>query len=258
MSKVAIVTGSAGGLGLGIAERLVRDGFKVVLHDINEENLNQTVTTLQNQGMDVFGVVGDVSSQADQEKLVEKTVEKYGHLDVLINNAGIDAVTPILEITENELNRVFQINVNGTVFGTQAAAKQFIKQGTKGKIINACSIAGHESFEMLGTYSASKHAVRSFTHSAAKELAQHQITVNAYCPGIAKTKMWDHIDAEMVRYSNGKLQPGEAFEQYSAGIALGRYQLPEDVGNLVSFLASSDSDYITGQAILSDGGLVYR
>lgn len=258
MSKVAIVTGSAGGLGLGIAERLVRDGFKVVLHDINEENLNQTVTTLQNQGMDVFGVVGDVSSQADQEILVEKAVEKYGHLDVLINNAGIDAVTPILEITEQELNRVFQINVNGVVFGTQAAAKQFIKQGTKGKVINACSIAGHESFEMLGSYSASKHAVKSFTHSAAKELAQHQITVNAYCPGIAKTKMWDHIDAEMVRHSHGKLQPGEAFEQYSAGIALGRYQLPEDVGNLVSFLASSDSDYITGQAILTDGGLVYR
>lgn len=258
MSKVAIVTGSAGGLGLGIAERLVRDGFKVVLHDINEENLNQTVTTLQNQGMDVFGVVGDVSSQADQEILVEKAVEKYGHLDVLINNAGIDAVTPILEITEQELNRVFQINVNGVVFCTQAAAKQFIKQGTKGKVINACSIAGHESFEMLGSYSASKHAVKSFTHSAAKELAQHQITVNAYCPGIAKTKMWDHIDAEMVRHSHGKLQPGEAFEQYSAGIALGRYQLPEDVGNLVSFLASSDSDYITGQAILTDGGLVYR
>ncbi|MGX7025901.1 acetoin reductase [Vagococcus hydrophili] len=258
MSKVAIVTGSAGGLGLGIAERLVRDGFKVVLHDINEENLNQTVTTLQNQGMDVFGVVGDVSNQADQESLVEKAVEKYGHLDVLINNAGIDAVTPILEITEQELNRVFQINVNGVVFGTQAAAKQFIKQGTKGKVINACSIAGHESFEMLGSYSASKHAVKSFTHSAAKELAQHQITVNAYCPGIAKTKMWDHIDAEMVRHSHGKLQPGEAFEQYSAGIALGRYQLPEDVGNLVSFLASSDSDYITGQAILTDGGLVYR
>ncbi|HCM88987.1 MULTISPECIES: acetoin reductase [Vagococcus] len=258
MSKVAVVTGSAGGLGLGIAERLVRDGFKVVLHDINEENLNKTVTTLKNQGMDVFGVVGDVSNQADQESLVEKAVEKYGHLDVLINNAGIDAVTPILEITEEELNRVFQINVNGVVFGTQAAAKQFIKQGTKGKVINACSIAGHESFEMLGTYSASKHAVRSFTHSAAKELAQHQVTVNAYCPGIAKTKMWDHIDEEMVRHSNGKLQPGEAFEQYSAGIALGRYQLPEDVGNLVSFLASSDSDYITGQAILTDGGLVYR
>lgn len=258
MSKVAVVTGSAGGLGLGIAERLVRDGFKVVLHDINEENLNKTVTTLKNQGMDVFGVVGDVSNQADQESLVEKAVEKYGHLDVLINNAGIDAVTPILEITEQELNQVFQINVNGVVFGTQAAAKQFIKQGTKGKVINACSIAGHESFEMLGTYSASKHAVRSFTHSAAKELAQHQVTVNAYCPGIAKTKMWDHIDEEMVRHSNGKLQPGEAFEQYSADIALGRYQLPEDVGNLVSFLASSDSDYITGQAILTDGGLVYR
>ena len=163
-----------------------------------------------------------------------------------------------LEIDETELNRVFAINVNGVVFGTQAAAQQFIKQGTKGKIINACSIAGHESYEMLSTYSASKHAVRSFTHASSKELAKHDITVNAYCPGVAKTKMWDRIDKEMVRHSEGTLQIGEAFEKFSEGISLGRYQIPEDVGNLVTFLASDKADYITGQAIITDGGLVYR
>ncbi|MFF5996585.1 acetoin reductase [Lysinibacillus sp. KU-BSD001] len=258
MSKVAVITGSAGGLGRGIAERLIKDGFKVVLHDINQELLNTTLEELKSQNADVIGVVGDVSKQTDQFNLVQKAVETFGRLDVFINNAGIDAVKPFLEIDEKELNRLFNINVNGVVFGTQAAAKQFIVQGSKGKIINACSIAGHESFEMLGTYSATKHAVRSFTHSAAKELAKHQITVNAYCPGIAKTKMWDRIDEEMVHYSNGALKPGEAFAKYSEGIALQRYQTPEDVANLVSFLASDDADYITGQAILTDGGLVYR
>ncbi|MGW9526937.1 acetoin reductase [Paenibacillus terrae] len=257
MSKVAIVTGSAGGLGKGIAERLCKDGFSVVLHDINEALLNETVSELKGKSFNVIGVKGDVSNREDQFNLVKEAVDQFGRLDVFVNNAGIDAVAPFLEITEEQLNRVFNINVNGVVFGTQAAAKQFIKQEAKGKIINACSIAGHESFEMLGTYSATKHAVKSFTHSAAKELAKYKITVNAYCPGVAKTKMWDRIDEEMVKYSDD-LKPGEAFEKFTSGIALKRYQTPEDVANLVSFLASDDSDYITGQAILTDGGLVYR
>ncbi|ATH95118.1 acetoin reductase [Bacillus glycinifermentans] len=257
MRKVAIVTGSAGGLGKGIAERLCNDGFSVVIHDINEALLNETVSELKEKNFDVIGVKGDVSKREDQFNLVKESVDAFGRLDVFVNNAGIDAVSPFLEITEEQLNRLFKINVNGVVFGTQAAAEQFIMQETKGKIINACSIAGHESFEMLATYSATKHAVKSFTHSAAKELAKYKITVNAYCPGVAKTKMWDRIDEEMVKYSDD-LKSGEAFEKFSSEIALKRYQTPEDVANLVSFLASDDSDYITGQAILTDGGLVYR
>ncbi|MEC0237485.1 acetoin reductase [Paenibacillus kribbensis] len=257
MSKVAIVTGSAGGLGKGIVERLCRDGFSVVLHDINEALLNETVSELKGKSFNVIGVKGDVSKREDQFNLVKEAVDQFGRLDVFVNNAGIDGVAPFLEITEEQLNRLFKINVNGVVFGTQAAANQFIKQEAKGKIINACSIAGHESFDMLGTYSATKHAVKSFTHSAAKELAKYKITVNAYCPGVAKTQMWDRIDEEMVKYSDD-LKPGEAFEKFSSEIALKRYQTPEDVANLVSFLASDDSDYITGQAILTDGGLVYR
>lgn len=257
MSKVAIVTGSAGGLGRGIAERLCKDGFNVVLHDINEALLNETVSEFKGKNFNVIGVKGDASKREDQFNLVKEAVDTFGRLDVFVNNAGIEAVSPFLEITEEQLNRLFSINVNGVVFGTQAAADQFIKQETKGKIINACSIAGHESYEMLGTYSATKHAVKSFTHSAAKELAKYKITVNAYCPGVAKTKMWDRIDEEMVKYSDD-LKPGEAFEKFSSGIALKRFQTPEDVAQLVSFLASDDSDYITGQAIVTDGGLVFR
>lgn len=120
MTKVAVVTGSAGGLGRGIAERLIKDGFQVVLHDINEELLNSTVEELKNTGADIIGVVGDVSKQEDQINLVNKAVEAFGRLDVFVNNAGIDAVTPFLEIEEQELNRLFGINVNGVVFGTQA------------------------------------------------------------------------------------------------------------------------------------------
>ncbi|MBF7018057.1 acetoin reductase [Staphylococcus durrellii] len=257
MSKVAIVTGSAGGLGKGIALRLANDGFNIVLQDINEDLLLETEKEFKDKGFNAVAFKSDVSIKKEQQELVQFAVTEFGQIDVFVNNAGVDAVSSFLEIDENQLNKLFNVNVYGTVFGTQAAAEQFKKQNSKGKVINACSIAGHESYEMLGTYSATKHAVRSFTQTAAKELAQDGITVNAYCPGVAKTKMWDRIDEEMVKY-NDDMEPGDAFKEFSSAIKLGRYQEPKDVANLVSFLASEDSGYITGQSILTDGGLVYR
>ena len=257
MTKVAVVTGAGAGLGKGIAERLAKDGFQVVINDINPETVKSTVEDFRESGYDVMGEQGDVSKREHQFLLVQRAVEEYGHIDVFVNNAGIDFVSPFLEVDEAQLNKSFSVNVNGTVFGTQAAAEQFITQGTKGKIINACSIAGHESYEMLSTYSATKHAVRSFTHSSAKELAADNIRVNAYCPGVADTAMWDRIDEEMVKY-NVDMEPRDAFKKFTGDILLGRPQEAEDVANLVSFLASDDSDYITGQTIVTDGGLVFR
>ncbi len=257
MTKVAIVTGSGGGLGKGIAERLGRDGFNIVLNDINQEALDKTLNEFKNAEINVLAVKGDVSKKEDQINLVKQAVEAFGQLDVFVNNAGIEVVGPFLNVEAEDLNRAFSINVNGVVFGTQAAAEQFIKQNTKGKVINACSIAGHESYEMLSVYSATKHAVRSFTQSAAKELAKNKIRVNAYCPGVAGTSMWTRIDEEMVKYDEA-MEPGDAFKKFSEGILLGRPQEPEDVANLVSFLASDDSDYITGQSIITDGGIVFR
>ena len=160
------------------------------------------------------------------------------------------------EIDGGEVDKVMNINVKGVLFGTQAAAEQMKNQDGIGKIINACSIAGHESYEMLGLYCASKFAVRALTVAAAKELAKFDIRVNAYCPGVAGTSMWDRIDAAFAKHTGAK--PGESFKAFSADILVGRTQEPEDVANLVAFLASSDSDYITGQAIISDGGMVFR
>jgi len=257
MEKVAIITGSGGGLGKGIAERLGSDGFNIVLNDVNQEVLNETLEEFKEAGINVLAVKGDVSKKEDQINLVKQAVEAFGQIDVFVNNAGIEVVGPFLNMEASDLNRAFSINVNGVVFGTQAAAEQFIKQKTKGKVINACSIAGHESYEMLSVYSATKHAVRSFTQSAAKELAKDNIRVNAYCPGVAGTSMWTRIDEEMVKY-NEDMEPGDAFKEFSEGILLGRTQEPEDVANLVAFLASDDSDYITGQSIITDGGIVFR
>lgn len=187
---------------------------------------------------------------------MQTAVKKFRSVDVFINNAGIEQVDPLVNVQPEELEKVFQVNVFGVLYGIQAAAEQMKKQEKGGKIINACSIAGHQAFSMLGTYSASKFAVRGFTQAAAQELAKDKITVNAYCPGIVGTGMWDRIDAGMVEYMG--LKKGEAFKKFAEGIALGRTQEPEDVANFVSYLASPDSDYMTGQSIMIDGGIVYN
>ncbi len=176
-------------------------------------------------------------------------------LDVFVNNAGIDQVAPLLEVTEKDLESMYKVNVFGTLYGIQAAAEQMKKQEGRGKIINAFSIAGHKGYSLLGTYSSTKFAVRGFTQTAAQELAQFNINVNAYCPEIVGTSMWDRIDDKMVDYMD--LEPGEAFKQFSEGITLGRSEEPTDVANFVSYLASSDSDYMTGQSVLIDGGVEF-
>lgn len=254
--KVAVITGSGDGLGKAIAERLANDGFRIVLSDINQEVLSKTETEFKEAGHEVSAFQGNVAKREDQFALVAHAVDAFGQVDVFINNAGIEDVIPLQEVEPEDLQRVFEINVFGVVYGTQAAAEQMQKQGRGGKIINACSIAGHESYELLGVYCASKFAVRSLTQTAAKELAKDKITVNAYCPGVAGTKMWDRIDEEMGKYMGTK--PGEAFAQFSAGILLGRPQEPTDVASFVHYLASEDSDYMTGQTIMIDGGIVLR
>ncbi|RIY32194.1 diacetyl reductase [Psittacicella melopsittaci] len=254
--KVAVITGSAGGLGKAIALRLAEDGFAIVLHDINKELLSITHNEFTEKGYRVTAVTGDVRKKEDQENLVQKAVEAFGSVDVFINNAGIESVEPFELITSEKFDLVFDVNVKGVVFGTQAAAAVMKNQATGGKIINACSIAGHESYEMLSLYCASKHAVRSFTHSTAKELSKYNITVNAYCPGVAATAMWDRIDQAFVDHNGW--EPKQAWNTFTKDILVGRPQVPDDVAKLVSFLASSDSDYITGQTILTDGGMVFR
>jgi meso-butanediol dehydrogenase/(S,S)-butanediol dehydrogenase/diacetyl reductase len=255
-NRVAVITGSAAGLGKGIAERLARDGFRIVISDINADALAKTEQEFKDSGHEVLAIRADVSNRDDQRQLVKAAADRFGRVDVFVNNAGIESVGPLSGVDGDEFTKVMNINVKGVLFGIQAAAEQMKGQDGVGKIINACSIAGHEGYDMLGLYCASKFAVRALTVAAAKELAEHEIRVNAYCPGVAGTSMWDRIYAAMAAQTGSK--PGESFKEYSKAILVGRTQEPEDVANLVSFLASSDSDYITGQAIITDGGMVFR
>lgn len=253
--KVAVITGSGQGIGKGIATRLAQDGFTVVISDMDKNTSSETAEELQSAGYSATAIATDVTNRDEVFELVSKVKEKYGRIDVFINNAGIDLVSSIEDSKPEDIDKILKVNINGVIYGIQAATSVMKEQEGIGKIINACSIAGHKGMELLGIYSATKFAVRGLTQTAAQELAQYDVTVNSYCPGIVGTSMWDRIDKEMANYKD--LEEGEAFEQFGEMIALGRTQEPEDVANFVHYLASSDSDYMTGQSVIIDGGIEF-
>ncbi|WP_425005399.1 acetoin reductase [Mycolicibacterium sp. S3B2] len=259
--RVALVTGAARGIGRGIALRLARDGAAVALVDTRADGIEHVAGEITEIGSKATTFVADVSDRRQVFAAVDHAAAALGGFDIMVNNAGIALVGPVGEVTPEEANRVWAINVNGVLWGIQAAVAKFKEldnqqQGKISKIINASSIAGHDGFGMLGVYSASKFAVRALTQAAAKEHAADGITVNAYCPGVVGTDMWVEIDKRFAELTGAA--EGETYDKFVGGIALGRAETPEDVAGFVSYLAGPDADYMTGQAGLIDGGLVYR
>lgn len=254
--KVALVTGAGKGIGRGIALRLARDGADVAIVDVEEKGMQRVAGEVRELGRQATVFKADVSSRDEVYAAVDHAERELGGFDIMVNNAGIAQVQPLLDVTPEEVERILKINLEGVLWGIQAAAKKFKQRGQKGKIISAASIAGHEGFPLLGVYSATKFAVRALTQAAAKELASDGITVNAYCPGVVGTDMWVEIDKRMAEITGAKV--GATYKKYVEGIALGRAETPEDVAAFVSYLAGPDSDYMTGQAPMIDGGLVYR
>ena len=254
--KVALVTGAGRGIGRGIALRLAREGADVALVDVAADGINEVAAEVAEIGTKATVFAADVSDRDAVFAAVEHATEALGGFDVMVNNAGVALVGPIADVAPADIARVWSINVDGVLWGIQAAAAKFIELGRAGKIINASSIAGHDGFAMLGVYSATKFAVRGLTQAAAKEYASAGITVNAYCPGIVGTDMWVEIDKRFAELTGAAV--GETFQKYAGGIALGRPETPEDVAGFVAYLAGPDADYMTGQAGLIDGGLVYR
>lgn len=255
-NKVALVTGAAQGIGRGIALRLAQEGAHVALVDMNGEKLQETANEIRKANVKASTFVADISQRQQIIDAINDAEKQLGGFDIMINNAGIAQVQPLKDVTPEEFRKITDINIGGVLWGIQVAAKKFQERKQKGKIINASSIAGHDGMAMLGVYSATKFAVRALTQTAAREYASSGITVNAYCPGIVGTDMWVEIDKRFSEISGTPV--GETFKKYVNGIALGRAQTPDDVANLVAFLASEDSDYITGQSIITDGGIVYR
>jgi len=224
--------------------------------DLKTEKMEAVAREIRAIGRKATTFKADVSNRDDVYAAVDHAEKQLGGFDVIVNNAGIAQVQPIADVMPEDVEKILRVNVLGVLWGIQAAAKKFKALKQKGKIISASSIAGHEGFALLGTYSATKFAIRALTQAAAKEFAKDGITVNAYCPGVVGTDMWVEIDKRMAEVTGAAV--GETYKKYVDGIALGRAETPDDVAAFVSYLAGPDSDYMTGQAPLIDGGLVYR
>ena len=248
-SKVAIVTGGARGIGAAIAERFAGEGARVVIADILGLEAAATARAL---GRDAMAVTLDVTRRASIDAMVEQVVAAAGRIDILVNNAAIFDMAPLLEITEESYDRQFAINVKGQLFTLQAVAAQMVKQGQGGKIVNFSSQAGRRGEALVAVYCATKAAVISLTQSAGLALIKHKINVNAIAPGVIDTPMWDLVDAQFARYEN--LPLGEKKRQVGAAVPYGRMGLPQDIAGAAVFLASADSDYIVAQTLNVDGG----
>ena len=255
MKKVALVTGAGQGIGKAIALRLAQDGFAVAIADYNDATAQAVADEINQHGGQALAVKVDVSKRDQVFAAVEQARKGLGGFDVIVNNAGVAPSTPIEEIREDVIDKVYNINVKGVIWGIQAAVDAFKKEGHGGKIINACSQAGHVGNPELAVYSSSKFAVRGLTQTAARDLAHLGITVNGYCPGIVKTPMWAEIDRQVSEAAGKPL--GYGTQEFAKRITLGRLSEPEDVAACVSYLAGPDSNYMTGQSLLIDGGMVF-
>jgi NAD(P)-dependent dehydrogenase (short-subunit alcohol dehydrogenase family) len=247
--KVAIVTGGARGIGAAICRRYADEGARVVVADILADEAEALAREI---GRGALGVPLDVTNQASIEAMVEGVVAKAGDIDILVNNAAIFDMAPLLEITEASYDKQFAVNVKGLLFTLQAVAAQMVKQGRGGKIVNFSSQAGRRGEPLVAVYCASKAAVISLTQSAALALTKHGINVNGIAPGVIDTPMWDQVDALFAKHEG--LAIGEKKRQVGLAVPYGRMGTPEDIVGAAVFLASADADYVVAQTLNVDGG----
>jgi len=247
--KSALITGAARGIGATFAKAYVAEGATVAIADINLERAEETAAAI---GPAAYAVKLDVTDQDSIDAAFAAVVKRAGGLDILVNNAALFDLAPIVEITRESYDRLFRINVGGTLFCMQAAAKQMIAQGRGGRIINMASQAGRRGEALVALYCATKAAVISLTQSAAMNLVEHGINVNAIAPGVVDGEHWDGVDALFAKYENRPL--GEKKRLVGESVPYGRMGTAEDLVGMAVFLASKDADYILAQTYNVDGG----
>ncbi|MGY2461449.1 L-iditol 2-dehydrogenase [Vreelandella sulfidaeris] len=255
IDKTAVITGGARGIGLAIAQRYLSEGARVVVADIDRAAIDEAVATLQKLGHadeKVMGVALNVCDQSSIDAMVEAVTQRFGGIDVLVNNAAVFDMAPVLEVTEESFDKQFAVNTKGMFFTLQAVARSMVARGQGGKIINMASQAGRRGEALVSVYCASKAAVISLTQSSGLDLIKHGINVNGIAPGVVDTPMWEEVDALFARYENRPL--GEKKRLVGEAVPFGRMGLPEDHTGAAVFLASQDSDYVVAQTLNVDGG----
>lgn len=247
--KTALITGAARGIGLAFAQAYVAEGARVAIADIDVARAKDAAAQI---GSAAMAVEMDVTDQASIETAIDQTADRFRTIDILINNAAIFTAAPITEIDRADYQRVFDINVAGTLFTLQAVARHMIKNNVKGRIINMASQAGRRGESLVAVYCASKAAVISLTQSAGLNLIQHGINVNAIAPGVVDGEHWDGVDAFFARYE-GKA-PGQKKREVAAAVPYGRMGHAGDLTGMAVFLASDEAEYIVAQTYNVDGG----
>jgi D-sorbitol dehydrogenase (acceptor) len=247
--KTAFITGAARGIGLALAQAYAAEGATVALGDIDLPRAEAAAAAI---GPSAFAVALDVTDQASIEAAVTAVEARAGGIDILVNNAALFDLAPIVEITRASYERVFSVNVAGALFTLQAVARGMIRRGRGGKIINMASQAGRRGEALVAVYCASKAAVISLTQSAALNLVEHRINVNAIAPGVVDGEHWEGVDALFAKYEKRPL--GEKKRLVGEAVPYGRMGRAEDLTGMAVFLASAESDYIVGQTYNVDGG----
>jgi len=259
--KNILITGAAQGMGAAVAEDFVKHGAKVCVGDVNVDGCHEVVERIRSAGGEAIAVKLDVTSRADHAAAVAATVEAFGSINVTVQNAGINKPMMFMDITEDNWQQIMDVNALGVLLGMQEAAKQMVKQGKENgpyKIINVGSILSRQAFDDVIPYSCSKHSVLAMINGGAKALVDHNITVNGYGPGVVRTELWEQLDKDLVAI--GKFEKeGQSMDQLADSmILMKRYSYPKDIVGTATFLASSDSDYMTGQLLMIDGGMVIQ
>jgi NAD(P)-dependent dehydrogenase (short-subunit alcohol dehydrogenase family) len=249
--KTALITGAARGIGRALAAAYLREGARVIIADIDEDRASQTAMELDRANVLAVKLdVTDPTSIRDAIGIAES--HGFAPIDILVNNAALFSAAPIVEITETDYARLFDVNVKGTLFTMQAVAAQMIAKGVRGKIINMASQAGRRGEPLVAVYCASKAAVISLTQSAGLDLIKHGINVNAIAPGVVDGEHWDGVDAFFAKYENKA--PGQKKAEVGAAVPFGRMGRAEDLTGMAIFLATSEADYIVAQTYNVDGG----
>jgi meso-butanediol dehydrogenase/(S,S)-butanediol dehydrogenase/diacetyl reductase len=253
--KVALVTGGARGIGFAIAQRFADEGAAVAVTALHRGSAARAVKEIGRRGGRAIPIAGDASDERNTSRAMEEVVAAFGRLDIMVNNAATMAIGPVVETTTDTWDRLVAVNLRGVFLGCREAARQMIAQGTGGRIINASSGAGRRGDALIAAYAASKFAVIGLTQSLAVELAPHGITVNAYCPGhVTSTPMWQLIDHELTSLTGQEAGSAKLAAEHES--PLGRAGRPEEVAAAVTFLASDEAAFVTGESLLIDGGLV--
>jgi meso-butanediol dehydrogenase/(S,S)-butanediol dehydrogenase/diacetyl reductase len=252
--KVALVTGAGQGNGRAIALALADAGADVAVNDLRQESVEPVTDEVARLGRRSFAAVADVTQTSQIDEMVARTVAALGRLDILVNNAGLIRANSFGDVTEDDWDRTMAVNARGLFFCMQSAARVMVEQRS-GTIINIASVAGRGTHSLSPPYAASKASAIVLAQQAARALAPHGVTVNSVCPGLIDTDFNQRLDDEIGVRRQG-LAPGEYVRQRIAGVPLGRIGTPQDVANVVVFLASPVASYITGQQVTVDGGIL--